>query len=190
MPRLSQLAEDRPSPATAASVTPRPSRAGWLMRRAVLVCAAVVAVALLPQQLVIVRGMSMAPSLRPGQLLFLNRAAYVMAAPRRGDVVVFHHVVQTGEPETDVVKRVIGVPGDLVKVDTGRVFVNGARLDEPYVRDTDDYTYPQEGGPLRVPADAYFVLGDNRPISADSHLGWFVPTADVVGEAWALPLAI
>jgi signal peptidase I len=88
------------------------------------------------------------------------------------------------------VKRVIGLPGDMVRIDTGRVYINGTQFDEPYVRATDDYTYPLGGGSVRVPDGAYLVLGGNRPVSADSHLGWFVPAADLVGQALLLPVVL
>jgi signal peptidase I len=145
--------------------------------------------AVVPQAVLAVDGTSMTPALASGQLLLVNRAAYVLGAPGRGDVIVFRHE-GPGFNDEYVVKRVIGMPGDLVQVDTGQVFVNGARLEEPYVVDPDDYTYPQNGGPLRVPEGAYFVLGDNRPFSADSHLGWFVTRQDLVGQAWPLPAAL
>ena len=138
-----------------------------------------------------VKGTSMAPLLRPGQVLVLSRGAYRAsdgAGPRRGDIVVFRRGAAGNEEY--LVKRVIGLPGDRVRVDAGRVFVNGTPLDEPYVRDPDDYSYPTQGDPVRVPDGAYFVLGDNRPMSADSHLGWFVPAGDVVGPAWPLPVVV
>jgi signal peptidase I len=124
-------------------------------------------------------------------LLVLNRSAYRTAdggGPRRGDVVVFRHL----EPGYDeyLVKRVIGLPGESVRVVAGQVFINDTPLDEPYVRDTDDYSYPLESGVTPVPEGAYFVLGDNRPKSADSHLGWFVSATDLLGEASPLPLVL
>jgi signal peptidase I len=137
-----------------------------------------------------VKGSSMLPLLRPGQLLVLNRRAYRASdqtVPQRGDVIIFRRGA-AGEEEY-LVKRVIGLPGDIVLIDAGHVFVNGTRLDEPYVMATDDYTFPLQGGPARVPDGAYFVLGDNRPVSVDSHLGWFVPAGDVVGQVWPLPVA-
>jgi signal peptidase I len=141
-------------------------------------------VAMLPALGVQVEGTSMAPALHPGQLVVLNRAAYLFGAPRRGDLVVFRSPTGGSVPS---IKRVIGLPGESVLVDAGRVFVNDAPLDEPYVTFGDDYSYPVDGVPARVPEGAYFVLGDNRQASADSHLGWFVPAADVLGQAWPLP---
>jgi signal peptidase I len=153
-----------------------------------------------------VEGASMAPTLYQGQLLLVIRAAYwrldetplarvlpqspdgspryLFAGPRRGDVVVF----RSPEQAKYVVKRLIGLPGDVVRVDAGLVSVNGRLLDEPYVKFQDDYTYPPDGIPRQVPDNAYFVLGDNRPVSADSHLGWYVASEDLVGLAmWPLP---
>ena len=147
---------------------------------------------LVRNDVIVVKGMSMEPLLRPGQLLVLNRTAYRtldLEGPRRGDVVVFRHV-ERGYNNEYLVKRVIGLPGELVQVDAGRVFINGTQLNEPYVLAADDYSYPLQGGPARVPEDAYFVLGDNRPASADSHLGWFVRATDLLGQAWPLPLLL
>ncbi len=153
-----------------------------------------------------VEGTSMAPSLHPGQLVLINRATYLrldgtplehlppgsqsgsprylFGGPQRGDLVVFRS--PTGA-SGDYVKRVIGLPGDSVLVDAGRVFVNGELLDEPYVVFQDDYSYPVDGRPAIVPDGAYFVLGDNRQVSADSHLGWFVPANNLLGQARPLP---
>jgi signal peptidase I len=152
-----------------------------------------------------VDGTSMAPTLYTGQLLLVNRAGYwrldltpfgqiqppnsgvspgyLFGGPRRGDVVLFNSPI-TGHA---MVKRLIGLPGDVVQIDHGRVLVNGSRLDEPYVKFNDDYSYPANGT-ARVPQNAYFVLGDNRPASSDSHEGWFVPAENLVGQAiWPLP---
>jgi signal peptidase I len=136
---------------------------------------------------VVVNGSSMVPSLRPGQFMVVVRPSYAFSAPHRGDIVVFRN------PELgrdNYVKRVIGVPGDQVRIDAGQVIVNGQVLDEPYVLQTDDYSFPSNGQPVRVPRNSYFVLGDNRPVSADSHLGWFVRADQVLGQAWALPISL
>jgi signal peptidase I len=130
-----------------------------------------------------VEGISMLPSLQPGQLLLVNRTAFWFGGPHRGDLVVFR--APTG-PGRDFVKRVIGLPGDSLLIDSGRVEINGQALDEPYVHFPADYTYPLDSQPLEVPEDAYFVLGDNRPESADSHLGWVVPSRNLVGRPLAL----
>jgi signal peptidase I len=154
------------------------------VQRVVLLLFVAGLVATLPALSVQVEGMSMAPALHPGQLVVLNRAAYLFGRPHRGDLVVFRSPAGGSTP---TIKRVIGLPGDSVRVDAGRVFVNDAPLDEPYVVFDDDYSYPVDGRPARVPDAAYFVLGDNRQASADSHLGWFVPADDLLGQAWPLP---
>jgi signal peptidase I len=154
-----------------------------------------------------VEGSSMSPSLGNGQILVVNRAAawrvdgtpiahllpdsesagplYLFGGPRHGDIVVFQSPMTT--EDSAYVKRVIGLPGDSVLVKAGRVFVNGEALDEAYVKFQDDYTYPTDGAPLRVPDGEYFVLGDNRGASVDSHMGWFVPADNLLGPAVALP---
>lgn len=150
-----------------------------------------------------VEGASMEPTLQPGQLLLINKAAYfhvedtplaplvgeprpgearyIFGGPQRGDVVVFRAPPQ---PEKDFIKRVIGLPGDKVLIRNGQVFVNGERLDEPYLHFQATYNYPVNGQPLTVPPDNYFVLGDNRPNSSDSHVGWTVPSDYLIGKAW------
>ena len=117
---------------------------------------------------------------------------HLFRAPRRGDVVVFKfHLADHSEGERDFIKRVIGVPGDTVEVRDGTVFINGAPLQEDYILSTPTYTY----GPKTVPPGRYFVLGDNRRDSFDSHQ-WasqctteqvaceFVPEENIIGQAW------
>jgi signal peptidase I len=152
-----------------------------------------------------VDGPSMTPNLETGQRLLVNRVAYLhtdgtpfegllpdhrqgsvaylFGGPRRGDVVVLRPPGESGF-DADLVKRIIGLPGDTVAIQDGRVYVNGDELTEPYVRFAADYSYPGEGLAILVPNDSYFVLGDNRPISSDSHLGWLVPADKLVGQAW------
>jgi len=150
-------------------------------------------------------GTSMEPNFQAGQVLIINKAAYfhvedtplvlarllpttaqgsvkyLFGGPRRGDVVVFH---APPEPDTDFIKRVIGLPGDRVLVRNGQVLVNDQPVVEPEIHFRANYTYPVDSQPLVVPADSYFVLGDNRPISFDSHTGWVVPASALVGQAW------
>jgi signal peptidase I len=128
-----------------------------------------------------VEGISMLPTLQPGQVLLVRKMGY---SPSRGDVIVFESPTSPGR---ELVKRVIGLPGDSVFIDAGHVSVNDEPLDEPYVQSPARYTYPTDGEPLMVPDDTYFVLGDNRPESIDSHMGWLVRGEDVVGQAIGLP---
>jgi len=122
-------------------------------------------------------GVSMEPTLHNGQVLRVDRQAYTHRAPRRGDIVVFKGNV-AGQPNHYFIKRVIGLPGERVDVHQHHVFINGHRLSEPYVRVLAMYFFL----PRRVPRAAYFVLGDNRNNSEDSHLFGSVPARDIVAR--------
>lgn len=148
-----------------------------------------------------VDGASMEPTLHTGQYLLINKVVYfhpegtfleallpgegagngspryLFGGPRRGDIIVFQ---APGSPGKDYIKRVIALPGEKVAVRKGRVYINDQPLDEPYIVYTAGYDLP----PRTVPEGMYFVLGDNRPNSSDSHLGWFVPAENIVGRAW------
>ena len=135
-----------------------------------------------------VEGPSMQPTLSSGELLWVNKAAYyrwdgqyVLGGPQRGDIAVLH----SPDPadDVDLIKRIIGLPGDRVRVDRGTVFINDQALTEPYIHFEANYTYPLDDQDLAVPADEYFVLGDNRSNSRDSHFGWFVPAANLIGRS-------
>ncbi len=136
-----------------------------------------------------VEGPSMRPTLASGQFLWVNKAAYfqwngeyVLGGPQRGDIAVLHS--PDASDDVDLIKRIIGMPGDRLRVQQGEVFINGQPLDEPYIRLHATYNYPSEGGEVVVPRAEYFVLGDNRANSRDSHFGWFVPAANLIGRAW------
>jgi signal peptidase I len=125
-----------------------------------------------------VAGLSMAPHIASGEFVLINTIAYRMHAPARGDIIAFHHDGPT--PET-YIKRVIGLPGDRVRIDRGIVYVDGARLDESYVRYPDQRSFPE----VTVPAGQLYVLGDNRADSDDSRFWGFVPQDQVLGKAVA-----
>ena len=123
-----------------------------------------------------VEGFSMVPSLQDGEFVLVNRMAYRFGQPQRGDIIVFHH--PTDQNKEDLIKRVIGLPGDTVKVEGGKVFVNGTRLKENYIAAAPAYTDEQT-----VPDGELYVLGDNRNNSSDSHAWGFVLYKDVIGKA-------
>ncbi len=110
-----------------------------------------------------VEGTSMLPQLEDQDRLFINKMAFRVGDIHRGDVVVFEY---PRDHTKSYIKRVIGLPGDVVRIDHGHVWVNGQRLVEPYVppRFEDDRSQPE----LRIPAGEYFVMGDHRSISSDS----------------------
>jgi signal peptidase I len=125
-----------------------------------------------------VSGLSMAPQIASGEVVLINTMAYRLGRPARGDIVAFHH--DAPAPEV-FIKRVIGIPGDRIAIDRGRVFVNGAAIDEPYVRYPDTRSFPA----VTVPPGAVYVLGDNRANSDDSRFWGFVPEDQVLGKAIA-----
>ena len=134
-----------------------------------------------------VEGPSMQPTLYTGQYLWVSKVAYldveghfIFGGPQRGDIAV----LRPPDESVDLIKRVIGLPGDKVLIKNGEVFINDQRLDEPYIHFSAGYSYPIDGKAAIVPEGQYFVLGDNRANSRDSHLGWFVPAENMIGRAW------
>lgn len=124
----------------------------------------------------VVEHSSMWPTIEEGEYILVDKVSYRFHQPQRGDIIVFRPPWNSGRP---YIKRVIGLPGDIVEIKDGSVFVNGERLDEPYAGRTQDLLPP-----LEVPRDEYFVLGDNRNNSYDSRRGWTVNRKDIVGKAW------
>ncbi len=122
-----------------------------------------------------VDGSSMEPTLHNGEFLIVNKLAYKLGSPAIGDVVVFHF---PGNPDQEYIKRIIGLPGDQVVIQQGRVFVNGRSLEENYIA-----APPAYEASWNVPQGAIFVLGDNRNNSSDSHSWGPVPLENVVGKA-------
>src|SRR5437588_2699899 len=127
-----------------------------------------------------VDGMSMEPNLHNQELILVDRWSYLFRAPTRGDIIVF---VAPPQPNTDYVKRIIGLPGDVVTVHGTTVIVNGKTLDNAFVASN------REGNPfpsftdLIIPANTYFVLGDNRGGSSDSRAWGCVPRQNFIGRA-------
>ncbi len=129
----------------------------------------------LPQYMV--EGSSMEPNFHDGQRLVVSRVAYMLGAPQRGDVVVLRN--PTDPDGKDLIKRIIGQPGDHVVIENGAIYVNGVRLEEPYIKDMGHYS-----GEWALGADEYFVLGDNRNNSRDSHFFGPIKRTLIVGRAW------
>lgn len=123
-----------------------------------------------------ISGPSMQNTLHSGQFVLVNKLAYLFHEPERGDVIVFH---EPDQPGRDLIKRVIGLPGDKIVLDGSTVTVDGVQLNEPYI------TQKYNPGAMNqtVPAGEYFVLGDNRPVSEDSRYFGFVPKDYIVGKA-------
>lgn len=123
-----------------------------------------------------VESISMQPTLYAGDFIIVNKLAYKLGEPGRGDIIIFHYPPDPNrEP---YIKRVIGLPGDTIRVSSGDVYVGDVLLDEPYISDSPDYD-----GTWEVPGDSLFVLGDNRNSSSDSHSWGMVPLENVIGKA-------
>jgi len=122
-----------------------------------------------------VDGLSMLPTLKDGEFVLVNRLAYKLGEPTRGDIVVFR---STTNLDLDLIKRIIGVPGDQVSIAGEQVVVNGEALNEPYINAPPRYT-----GDWSVPQGYLFVLGDNRNDSSDSHAWGLLPVQNVIGKA-------
>ncbi len=125
-------------------------------------------------------GMSMEPNLHNQELVLVDKWSYRFNKPGRGDVIVF---VAPPNPAQDYIKRIIGLPGDVITIRDTQVFVNGKALDEPYI---DPHLQGNPYAPttnLIIPSGAYFVLGDNRNGSSDSRDWGCVPQGNVVGRA-------
>lgn len=147
-----------------------------------------------------VDGSSMEGTLHDGQYVLISKATYfkvnlefldflpfyesgddpyhhIFRGPQRGDVIVFRF---PNEPSRDFIKRVIAVPGETVEVRDGLVYIEGRVLREPYITQRPHYNW----GPEKVPPKHYFVLGDNRNNSYDSHSWGMLPEEYIIGQAW------
>lgn len=134
----------------------------WIRDLVISVAASILIITFLYQP-VRVEGTSMLPELQDQDRLFINKFVYRFEKIERGDIVVFHY---PRDPEKSYIKRVIALPGDTLRIDRGRVYVNGHFLSESYVpaQYKDFRSLPEEV----IPAGEYFVMGDHRSISSDS----------------------
>ncbi|NMC12219.1 MAG: signal peptidase I [Chloroflexi bacterium] len=122
-----------------------------------------------------VESISMQRTLYDGNLVVVNKLAYIFGEPSRGDIIIFY----PPNPEEDpYIKRVIGLPGEEVHIENGVVYINNIALEEPYIKAAPNYT-----GKWNVPEGSLFVLGDNRNNSFDSHSWGMVPISNVIGKA-------
>jgi signal peptidase I len=157
---------------------PSPARYGALAREiieTVLLTALIYAAVNFATGRFRVEGDSMQPTLHPDQYVLIDKVSYRLNPPQRGDVVVFRYPL---DPTRDFIKRVIGLPGETVAVANGVVTVNGQPLDEPYIAAPPNYVNNWSLGP-----DQYFVLGDNRNSSSDSHSWGPLERGHLIGKA-------
>lgn len=178
----------------AAPGTPRSSR--WLRESLIVVVVAVLVAVLLRTfvvQTFYIPSGSMEPTLQVGDRILVNKLSYHLHGVGRGDIVVFSRppAENCGGPEVnDLVKRVVGLPGETLSLSGGRVYVDGRRLDESWLPASEQgETRPGPGGTLyslqhayRVPANDYFVMGDNRTDSCDSRYWGPISKSLIVGR--------
>ena len=125
-----------------------------------------------------VEGTSMQPQLVDQERIFVNRFIYRFADIHHGDIVVFWY---PRDRSKSFIKRVVGIPGDEVEIRNGSVFVNGIKVDEPYLKP--EFRDRESFHRVLVPRDKYFVLGDHRNSSNDSRNWGFVPRDLIYGKA-------
>ena len=172
--------EAQPSPLDQAAQPPQPpakKQDSWTVFGVKLVLM-VLGIFLLTQLVIppyVVKGESMEPSYFTGDHVITDRAIFkLLEKPQRDDVIILN------EPDNNevLIKRVIGLPGDVVQVQGNTVFVNNKPLDEPFIKYKTDYQLEAEV----VPNGEYFVMGDNRSNSLDSHIFGFVPADNIISR--------
>jgi signal peptidase I len=124
---------------------------------------------------------AMLPTLQINDRLIINKWNYRFQSPQRGDIVVFSppEALKLQNFKDAFIKRVIGLPGEKVEVKEGKVYINNRPLEENYIEDPPNYRF----GLVTVPPNSYFMLGDNRNNSYDSHYWGFVPRENIIGKA-------
>ena len=165
---------------TNSSNRPRLRRPRWFREilDTIVLIVAIYALVNLSSARYMVQGQSMYPNFDDDQVLYISRINYIMGEPNRSDIVVFHY---PGNPQEDYIKRVIGLPGDVVEIRDTLVYVNGEPITEPYINEPCDIFHcPDERWELGP--DEFFVMGDNRNHSSDSRAFGPVKREFIVGE--------
>lgn len=131
-----------------------------------------------------VSGVSMMPNFHNNDYIITNKIGYRLYPPKRGDVVVLNNPKDLSEA---FIKRIIGLPGEKIRVQNGHVYINGEKLNEPYLA-ADLLTAPgaflSEGNEVAIPQGDYIVIGDNRPQSLDSREWGYAPREDIIGQVF------
>ena len=171
-----------PTPGVGVEQEPQPSM-GWMMLRELIETIVLsLVIFLLIRQVVQnyrIESHSMQPNFYEGEFILVNKLAYRLGAPERGDVLVFHN---PNNVEEDYIKRIIGLPGDTLEIYDGTVYINGQPLVEEYP--INEIPRGQTYGPIVIEPDNLFVMGDNRPQSQDSRVFGQLSEDLIVGKAW------
>lgn len=124
----------------------------------------------------------MEPNFYDHEYLIIDEVSYRFNEPKRGDIVVFKY---PKDPKQYFIKRVIGLPGEKIKIEDNRIFVNGTKIDETYLPETIETVLPLRGyGDITLASDEYFLLGDNRTQSLDSRIFGPVKREFLIGRTW------
>lgn len=123
---------------------------------------------------------SMIPTLKVNDRILVNEMFLRYGEVERGDVMVFRYPL---EPEVIYVKRMIGLPGETLEIKKDGIYIDGGKIEEPYLEN--NYNYAPMG-PVMVPENSYFAMGDNREFSADSRIWGFVPEDNFIGKAFLI----
>ncbi len=134
----------------------------------------------IPQSMV--QGISMQPTLQDGQRLFISRVNYMLTEPQRGDIIVFNSPQPRTENESPLIKRVIGIPGDVIEIIDMEVYLNGVLLPEPYINEPCNRVHCRDDR-WDLGAEECFMMGDNRNHSNDSRSFGVVTSDLIIGEA-------
>ncbi len=128
-------------------------------------------------------GNSMADSLENGQVVLINRMVYKLSDPSRFDVVVYKSKTDEGKY---VIKRIIGLPGETIKIEDSKIYVDGELLKDEYFDENYESGYVSKE--MKIGSDEYFVMGDNRNLSEDSRFEYIgnIKEDDIVGKAWLI----
>ena len=120
----------------------------------------------------------MIPNIDPGERLAISKISYRVHDPERGDIITLH---PPQDPASiPYIKRIIGLPNETIEIKDGATYIDGARLEEPYLQEPMDQPFEA----VTIPPDHYFVMGDNRCVSADSRSWGAVPRENIIGKAW------
>lgn len=136
-----------------------------------------------------VKGNSMYPNFHDKEFILTDKISYRFGDPKRGDVIIFKapSTEPCAEIECEYIKRIIGVPGDTIKISQGKIFINNQLLIEPYLPNnltTSPGSFLKEDVEVKIPPNEYLPMGDNRNYSRDGREFGTIPRSSIIGKAW------